>query len=146
MWYNTIIKNRYIRTINVSVEMTVLILLWKEVEYGLVYRFYKKEKWIKKSAEIEGKLYDNLKEISSNELDASINKIIDACIDELQIGEKVIIYKKEQGEINVARSIIIRESMYKKLEDMREKYGISISKLVNIAIREGLAKYNRIIK
>ena len=104
-------------------------------------RFYKKEKWIKKSAEIEGKLYDTLKEISSKELDASINKIIDACIDEFEMGEKVIIYKKEMGEINVARSIIIRESMYKKLEDMREKYGISISKLVNIAIRTGLEKF-----
>ena len=31
--------------------------------------------------------------------------------------------------------------MYKKLENMREKYGISISKLVNVAIREGLNKY-----
>ena len=59
----------------------------------------------------------------------------------LKIGEKVVIYRKEKDEINVARSIIIRESMYKKLEDMREKYGISISKLVNIAIREGLEKY-----
>ena len=104
-------------------------------------RFYKKENWLKKSAEIEGNLYDKLKEISSKEIDASVNKIIDACIDEFEIGEKVIIYKKEKGEINVARSIIIRESMYKKLEDMREKYGISISKLINIAIREGLEKY-----
>ena len=33
-------------------------------------RFYKKEKWVKKSVEIEGNLYDKLKEISSNELDA----------------------------------------------------------------------------
>ena len=104
-------------------------------------RFYKKEKWVKKSAEIEGNLYDILKEISSKELDASINKIIDACIEDFQIGETVIIYRKEKNEINVARSIIIRESIYKKLEDMREKYGISISKLVNVAIRTGLEKY-----
>lgn len=106
-------------------------------------RFYKKEKWVKKSVEIEGNLYDKLKEISSNELDASINKIIDACIDDLEIGDKVVIYRKEKNEINVARSIIIRESIYKKLEDMREKYGISISKLVNIAIRTGLEKYKK---
>lgn len=104
-------------------------------------KFNKKEKWVKKSVEIEGKLYDRLKEISNKQLDASVNKIIDACIDDLKIGEKVVIYRKEKDEINVARSIIIRESMYKKLEDMREKYGISISKLVNIAIREGLEKY-----
>ena len=59
-------------------------------------RFYKKEKLVKKSVEIEGNLYDKLKEISSNELDASINKIIDACIDDLEIGDKVVIYRKEK--------------------------------------------------
>ncbi len=105
-------------------------------------RFLKKEKWIKKSAEIEGSLYDKLKEISENELDASINKIVDACISDLELGEKVVIYKKDVNEINVARSVIIRESTYKKLEEMREKYGISISKLINIAIRNGLEKYD----
>lgn len=106
-------------------------------------RFYTKENWVKKSTEIEGKMYDRLKEISANELDASVNKIIDACIDDLKLDGKIIIYKKEKSEISVARSIIIRESMYKKLEEMREKYGISISKLINIAIREGLEKYAR---
>lgn len=106
-------------------------------------RFYPKEKWVKKSTEIEGKLYDRLKEIAYKELDASVNKIIDACIDDLKLEEKVVIYKKEKGEINVARSIIIRESMYKKLEEMRDKYGISISKLINIAIRNGLEKYHK---
>ena len=48
-------------------------------------RFYSKERWIKKSAEIEGKLYDRLKEISKKELDGSINKIIDACVDDLKL-------------------------------------------------------------
>lgn len=106
-------------------------------------RFYKKEKWIKKSAEIEGNLYDRLKEISDKELDASINKIIDACVDDLKLEDKVVIYRKEKNEINVARSIIIRESVYKKLEDLREKYGISISKIINIAIKLGLEKYEK---
>ena len=64
-------------------------------------------------------------------------------INDLELGEKIVIYKKEMNEINVARSVIIRESMYKKLEEMREKYGISISKLINIAIRNGLEKYDK---
>ncbi len=105
-------------------------------------RFYKKEKWVKKSVEIEGILYDRLKDISSQEIDASINKIIDACVEDYEFEDKVIIYKKEKDEINVARSIIVRESVYKKLEEMREKYGISISKIINIAIREGIKKYD----
>ena len=107
-------------------------------------RFYKKERWVRKSVEIEGRLYDKLKEISDKELDASINKIIDACIDGLEMADKLVIYKREKDEINVARSTIIRESIYKKLENMREKYGISISKLVNIAIRTGLEKYKKL--
>ena len=106
-------------------------------------RFYTKEKWVKKSAEIEGKLYDRLKEISEKELDASVNKLIDACVDDLKLEDRVVIYKKERDEINVARSIIVRESVYKKLEDLREKYGISISKIINIAIKLGLEKYDR---
>ncbi len=106
-------------------------------------RFYTKEKWIKKSVEIEGKLYDKLKEISEKELDASINKIIDACISSLEFGDTVVIYQKEKDEINVARSVIVRESTYKKLEETREKYGISISKIINIAIREGIEIYNK---
>ena len=119
---------------------------WKRVILGDDFvnwynRFYEKEKWVKKSVEIEGNLYDKLKEIANEELDASVNKIIDACIDDFEIAEKVVIYRKRKDEINVARSIIIRESIYKKLEDMREKYGISISKLVNIAIRTGLESY-----
>ena len=106
-------------------------------------RFYKKEKWVKKSVEIEGKSYDKLKEISSNELEASVNKIIDACVEDLKLEDKVVIYRKQRDEINVARSIIIRESVYKKLEDLREKYGISISKIINIAIKMGLEKYDK---
>ena len=51
-------------------------------------------------------------------------------------------FEKDKEEIYVARSIIIRESMYEKLEDMRQKYGISITKLINIAIKEGISKYD----
>lgn len=109
-------------------------------------RFYTKEEWVKKSTEIESGLYDRIKEIAKNELEASVNKIIDACIDEFNIEDKIVIYKKNKEDINIARSIIIRESMYEKLEDMRQKYGISITKLVNIAIKEGLDKYDNRLK
>ena len=40
-------------------------------------RFYTKEEWVKKSTEIESGLYDRIKEIAKNELEASVNKIID---------------------------------------------------------------------
>lgn len=104
-------------------------------------RFYKKENWCKKSVEIENNLYERLKSISSYELDASVNKIIDACVDDLELPDKITLYKKDKNEINILRSIIIRESMYEKLEQLREKYDISIYKLLNIAIKEGIEKY-----
>ena len=52
-----------------------------------------------------------IKKIANEELDASVNKIIDACIDDFEIAEKVVIYRKRKDEINVARTIIIRESI-----------------------------------
>ena len=44
-------------------------------------------------------------------------------------------YKKPDNEISVPHSLLIREEFYKKLEEFREKYGISIYRLVNIAIK-----------
>ena len=44
-------------------------------------------------------------------------------------------YKKPDNEISVPHSLLIREELYKKLEELREKYGISIYRLVNIAIK-----------
>ena len=77
-------------------------------------RFLSKEKWIKKSVEIEGNLYDRLKEISENELDASINKIVDACICDLQLGGKIIIYKKEYKEYSNSLNERIQEVLLNK--------------------------------
>ena len=77
-----------------------------------------------------------------NELIVELNNKIKELESKLLYKDADLInYRKRKDEINVARSIIIRESIYKKLEDMREKYGISISKLVNIAIRTGLESY-----
>ena len=109
-------------------------------------KFNKKEELIKKSTEIEGTLYDELKEIASTKLEASVNKIIEACIEDFNIDKKIIIYQKPKNEISVARSIIIRESMYEKLDNMRKEYGISITKLINVAIKEGLDKYYEYMK
>ena len=40
-------------------------------------------------------MYDRLKEIAANDIDASVNKIIDACINDLELDEKIVIYKRE---------------------------------------------------
>ncbi len=100
------------------------------------YRFYPKEKWINRNIEIEDSLYTELKNISENELDASINKLIDSCVENFKIeNEQIIFYKKPKDEITIARSIRLRESMWKKLDELKKDYDISLYKLINMSIK-----------
>ncbi len=100
------------------------------------YRFYHKEKWLNKNIEIEESLYEKLKKLSENEIDASINKLIDACVENFKIENNTIIYyKKPENEISISRSIRLRESMWNKLETIKKEYDISIYKLINMSIK-----------
>ena len=100
------------------------------------YRFYPKEKWINKNIEIEESLYEKLKILSENEIDASINKLIDSCVENFKIeNNTVIYYKKPENEISISRSIRLRESMWNKLELLKKDFDISIYKLINMSIK-----------
>lgn len=100
------------------------------------YRFYTKEKWINRNIEIEDSLYSELKNISKNVLDASINKLIDSCVENFTIEDnKIVYYKKPENEITIARSIRLRESMWNKLEQLKKEYDISLYKLINMSIK-----------
>ena len=100
------------------------------------YRFYNKENWLNKNIEIEESLYEKLKKLSENEIDASINKLIDACVENFKIENNTIIYyKKPENEISISRSIRLRESMWNKLETIKKEYDISIYKLINMSIK-----------
>jgi hypothetical protein len=100
------------------------------------YRFYPKEKWINRNIEIEDTLYSKLKKISDDELDTSINKLIDACVENFKIeNDEIIYYKKPKDEITIARSIRLRESMWNKLDELKRDYDISLYKLINMAIK-----------
>lgn len=100
------------------------------------YRFYPKEKWINRNIEIEDTLYSELKRISEDVLDASINKLIDSCVENFQIeDDRIIYYKKPKNEITIARSIRLRESMWHKLDELKKDYDISLYKLINMSIK-----------
>lgn len=100
------------------------------------YRFYPKEKWINRNIEIEDSLYSELKKISDEILDASINKLIDSCVENFKIeNDKIIYYKKPKDEITIARSIRLRESMWNKLDRLKKDYDISLYKLINMSIK-----------
>ena len=100
------------------------------------FRFYPREKWLNKNIEIEESLYAELKKLSENDIDASINKLIDACVENFKIEDNTVIYyKKPKNEISISRSIRLRESMWNKLETFKKEYDISIYKLINMSIK-----------
>lgn len=98
----------------------------------------KKEIMIRKKFEIDNSLYEKLSELSKKKYDASINKLINVAILELIENPNIYVYEKREGEISIPHNFSIRESSYKELEKMRNKYGISIYRLVNIAINNAL--------
>ncbi len=99
----------------------------------------KKDKLLRRRIEIDNSLYEKLVELSKL-YDASINKLINIAIIELVESEKVVIYKRADNEIQEAHNFAIRESSYRGLEKLKSKYGLSIYKLVNIAIYNALNK------
>ena len=98
----------------------------------------RKEKTISKKIDIDSSLYEQLTDLSKNVYDASINKIVNVAILELIETENVKPFRKKDDEISEAHSFLIRESSYQKLEELRDEYGISLYRLVNIAINNAL--------
>lgn len=105
---------------------------------GAFYRFWKREPLLKKTIEIEDGIYNKLNELSEKVYHTSTNQLINGCIEELIKTQNIKIYEKRKGEITVQHSLLIRESLFNGLEEMREKYNLSIYRLVNIAIKNAL--------
>ena len=105
-------------------------------------RFWPKDELIQKTIEIESSLYDEIEYLCENVYDASISKMINACIDELIETEDVKLYPKESNELFTKHSIILRKNSLNELEKLKDKYGISVYKLIHIAIKNVLIKYH----
>lgn len=104
-------------------------------------RFWPKDELIQKTIEIESSLYDEIEYLCENVYDASISKMINACIDELIKTEDVKLYPKESNELFTKHSIILRRNSLNELEKLKDKYGISVYKLIHIAIKNVLIEY-----
>ena len=105
-------------------------------------RFWPKDELIQKTIEIESSLYDEIEFLCENVYDASVSKIINACIDELIETEDVKLYPKESNELFTKHSIILRKNSLNNLEKLKDKYGISVYKLIHIAIKNVLIQYH----
>ncbi len=111
----------------------------------MIDKLYKKGNYtIQKSINLEDKLYTNLKEIADNDFENTFSDLVNICIEEL-IKNKTNIkyYSKPQYEISIYRSIMIRKSNIEKVEKIRNETGISVTRLVNMAIKNFLDSYNK---
>lgn len=98
---------------------------------------YKKDKILRRRIEIDNTLYEKLVEIV-DKYDTTMSNLVNIAIDELIRTEKVKLYERAKNERVEAHNFSIKETLYKRLEKLREKYGISIYKLINIAIYNAL--------
>lgn len=100
-------------------------------------KFNRREPKIRRNYEVEDKLYSKLEELTKV-YEASVTDLINACLEKLVKTEDIKLYKKEENEILVTHTMLIRESNIIGLEKIKDKYGVSIYKLVNIAIKNVL--------
>ena len=98
---------------------------------------------IQKSVAIEDKLYTELKGMTINKYNAKVSDIINVCLEELidykDINDRMY-SKKPCGEILVYRSVMLRKENLKALEEIKDIKGITITRLINLAIKEFIEK------
>ncbi len=105
---------------------------------GAFDRFWEKGNLLKKTIVIDNTFYEKLNELAKTKYQTSTNQLINGCIEELLRTKKINVYVRPKGEISEQRSLLIREELFEGLEQMRDKYHLSIYKLVNIAIKNAL--------
>jgi len=91
----------------------------------------------RRNYEIEDSLYVKLEELSEK-YNITITELINVSIKHMVETENVYLYKKDDMEITVTHTIGMKESNIRGLDYLKEKYGVSIYRLVNIAIRNAL--------
>lgn len=107
---------------------------------GVFDRFWRRDELVKKSIAIDGALYEKLDKLSKNDYQTSKNQLINACIEELIRTENVKLYQIQKKPAE-QHSLLIRRSLFEGLEYLRDKYDLSIYKLLNIAISNAIEEY-----
>jgi hypothetical protein len=101
----------------------------------------KREELSQRTLDIEADLYEKLIDLSENYFDASVSKIINLCIYELAEQEQVTMCGMKDLE---KHSVMVRKSAMDCLNAMKKKYNIPIYVLINIAIKQGIEKLDKI--
>ena len=108
-----------------------------------INRLYKKDNYtIQKSINLEDGLYTRLKELES-EYDATISALVNVCVENLVAKDDIKYYAKPEGEILIYRSIMLRKENVDALTKINRERGISVTRLINISIKEFLDRYDK---
>ena len=105
-------------------------------------KFDKKETKHRRTYNIENTLLTQLEKLTKI-YDASIPDLINASIERLIATENMALYEKDKAEITPPYTLLVKESNLSGLENLKAKYGLSIYRLVNIAIRNMLHETGR---
>lgn len=99
-------------------------------------------KTIKKSINIDDSLYKKLMRFTKKNYDATFSEVINVCIEEYVYENKPYFYEKPENETVTYRSIMIRKENLSNLQKLHKKTGISVTRLLNCAVKEFLDKYD----
>lgn len=100
-------------------------------------------KTVKKSINIDDSLYKRLMRYTKKNYETTISDMINVCIEDLLSTGSVKYYAKPEDEITIYRSVMIRKENAEALNKITQETGISLTRLVNIAMKEFLDKYNK---
>lgn len=95
-------------------------------------------KCVNKTINIEITLYERLKKLVSKEYDATISDVINVIIEDYLENNNPTFYGKKEDV--TYRSIRMRRKNLEGLKKMSSKTGISVTRLLNGAIKEFLEK------
>ncbi len=98
-------------------------------------------KTIKKTINIEDKLYNRIMKFTKKNYDATFSEVINVCIEDYVKRNKPSFYEKPKLETVTYRSIMIRKENLSNLQKMYKQTGISVTRLLNCAVKEFLEKY-----
>ena len=107
-----------------------------------IEKLYKKDKIVTRSLHIDEDLYEKLQYLCDLVYDTSVSKLVNVCVEtQLEHKNKIKYYKKPYKTESIYRSILFRKENYDELIAIREKTGISFSRLVNGSIKNFFEKY-----
>ena len=92
----------------------------------------------KKSINIDDSLYKKLINLTQNKFDATISELINVCIEEYAEKNHPTYYEKPDRETVTYRSIMLRENNIDWLSKVNKKTGITVTRLINAAIKDFL--------